>query len=211
MKIEKNILYPIFLDVASCTEDSFWKFIFKDLAFGICPYGTYIDDGVVCCKFKGKEFNFRFSDQPVKTIFSELTCLLQHNLNLKSIIDISTHHDYIQDYFEGLHPSWNEIKKKSIRTLLIEKYVLEQKTRHQLTMKQTKKMLSEIMLGFQFKSLLNQDVEYDSMNYKILSISKVNVSKNGVQVPNIFSECKLEVKETEKLCLTTQRLKFFSV
>jgi hypothetical protein len=124
IKKMKNILYPVFLETCQHTNDSFWKFIFKDLAFGVCPYGTYIDGDRLCCKFKGKEFNFPFHEKSSLSIFQELVPLLKNNLNIRSVTDISKKHEYIQYYFDGLQPQWKEIKKKSIRQLLIENYVL---------------------------------------------------------------------------------------
>ena len=190
----KSVLYPIFLEVCDYTTDSFWEFIFKDIAFGICPYGAYIDNNAICCKFKGKEFSYNFRDKSAQTIFKQLSNLLQTNLNIRSVSDIAKRKKYIHSYFETLQPKWAEIKKKSIRYLLVENYVLKLKNNYKLTHKQTKLLLSNIMIGFQFKLLSNQDVEYDYKHYEIVEIKGVVIKDRSIGVKSF---CHTLFEETE--------------
>lgn len=203
----KNVIYPIFLEVSSYTTDSFWKFIFKDLSFGHGPYGTYIDKDTICCKFKGKEFNYKFTNKSSHHIFLELVPILKQNLNIRSTIDIANSKDYISCYFENLQPKWTEIKKKSIRNLLIENYVLKVKNNYKLTIKQTKHLLSNIMIAFQFKLISNQDVEYDYQKYEIVKIDGVNINYVRTFCDTFFDELPPFI-ETEKLSLQSQWYKY---
>jgi hypothetical protein len=71
-------------------------------------------------------------------------------------------------------------------------------------LKQAKQLLSKIILGFQFKLLLNQDVEYDYEKYKILSIQGVSVSKKKWSVVGFrdtFFKEKTPVFKNEKVRL----------
>ena len=40
--MKKEIIYPMFLRIASSMEDTFWKYIYEDLSYGKCPYGIYL-------------------------------------------------------------------------------------------------------------------------------------------------------------------------
>ena len=128
MKTGKNeILFPIFLQASLQTQDSFWIYLFEDLAYGICPFGSFIDKDTVCCKFKGKQFNFKFSDKTPEDIFEQLYELFRTKLNVCSSSDYYTKRLKFNDILENKHAQWKDIKKKNIKDIFIENYVIDMK------------------------------------------------------------------------------------
>ena len=73
-----KLIYPIFLSCCEFSKDNFWKFIFEDLAYGNCPYGTYIVKNYICCNYKGKEFMY--------TIFYIIN-LVYYLIKIRNIIE----------------------------------------------------------------------------------------------------------------------------
>ena len=78
----KEILYPIFLKVSQLSKDTFWVYLYEDLAYGICPFGTYIDQDVIYCRFKGKQFNFNFQNKSCEKIHNDLTHILKTKMRI---------------------------------------------------------------------------------------------------------------------------------
>jgi len=183
MKTGRNeILFPIFLQASLCTQDSFWIYLFEDLAYSICPFGSFIDKDTVCCKFKGKQFNFNFTDKPPQVIFEQLCELFKTKLNICSSSDYCTRRLKFNDILENRHAEWKDIKKKNIKDIFIENYVIDMKLRHGLTNAQAQKFLHTITIGFNFKIITNTDIDY--RNGKIYDIRGVSWDKKLV-IPRI--------------------------
>lgn len=128
MKIfkKKKILYPIFLEVSQLSKDIFWIYLFENLAYGITPFGTYIDNNIIYCRIKGKQFNFNFNNKTSINIFKLLKKLLQDKLKLTSEIDYYSKKKKFDNLLKSQkYANWKEIKKKNIRDILIENYVIE--------------------------------------------------------------------------------------
>ena len=84
-----KLVYPIFLKCCKFSHDNFWKFILEDLAYGNCPYGTYIVKNYLCCNYKGKEFSYKIdSKKKPDIVYSEIYDILTHItfLNIESQI-----------------------------------------------------------------------------------------------------------------------------
>jgi len=178
--IKTEILYPVFLQVCHLTEDSFWRHLFEDLSYGLCPMGTFIDRGSLCCKLKGKQFSCTYDDKSPTAIYEAFRTVLHDKLHLTSNFDY--YNELIQ--FNTLlrdttHLEWSDIKKKNIKDILIENYVIELKKEHLLNNIQTRKLLSSILMGFHFKILTNKDVHYDPNEGCIMSITGVEVSRTS--------------------------------
>jgi hypothetical protein len=183
MKTGKNeILFPIFLEASLQTQDSFWIYLFEDLAYSICPFGSFIDKDTVCCKFKGKQFNFKFSDKTPKVIFEQLYDLFRTKLNICSSSDYCTKRLKFNNILENKHSEWKDIKKKNIKDIFIENYVIDMKLKHGLTNLQAQKFLHIITIGFNFKIITNSDIDY--RNGKINHIHGVSWNEKLV-IPRI--------------------------
>ena len=84
MPVKRDILYPIFLKTIQYTEDNFWKDTFENLAYSICPSGSYISKGFLCSNIKGKEFVYKFIDKEPERIYNDIYSLLKLKLNIMS-------------------------------------------------------------------------------------------------------------------------------
>jgi hypothetical protein len=164
MPIKKDIIYPIFLECSEFIEDRFWENIFEDLAYGKCPYGTYINKNFFCCNFKDKEFSYKIEKKDPKKLYYDIYELLNIKLGLMSQQDkIKKKIDFhnIEEEIKEGRKNWSKIRKKNIKDLLIENYVIEMKNKYSLTLKQVKRLLSIIFIGMVFKIINTKDIIYE--------------------------------------------------
>jgi len=172
-----SIIYPIFLEVFLLSDDDYWKHLIKDLAFNNTPYGLYIDADTqtICSILKGREFHFCFMDRTdVEVLYTELYDYFHNKVGIFSSKEYKENKNINVKY-----NSWVSIKKKMVKDLLIQNYVIELKHKYDLTLHQSKLLLSNIMLWFQFKLIKPTDIVYDSDNCKILQIQDLYISKSG--------------------------------
>lgn len=164
MPIKKDIVYPIFLECSEFIEDRFWENIFEDLAYGKCPYGTYINKNFFCCNFKDKEFSYKIEKKDPKKLYIDIYELLNVKLGLLSQQDkIKKKIDFhnIEEEIKEGRKHWSKIRKKNIKDLLIENYVIQMKNKYSLSLKQVKKLLSIIFIGIVFKIINTKDIIYE--------------------------------------------------
>ena len=155
MPLKKEIIYPIFLECCVYAEDSFWKNIFDDLAYGKTPYGTYINKDFLCCGYKDKEFSYKIEKIEPKKIYTDIYKLLTNKLGIlsqKEKIKKRISFYQAEDRIKQSRQSWSDIRKKNIKDLLIERYVIDMKKKYLLTIKQSKYLLSVIFIAIVFKS-----------------------------------------------------------
>ena len=175
--IKNELLYPIFLDCCSFVKDDFWKYIFEDLAYGRSPYGTYIKKGFLCCNYKNKEFSYKIQkDKDSQQVYNEVYDLLHNKYGLLSNIDIQNKKKYFelinQDEQDEQKNNWNSIKKKNIKNILIENFIIEKKSKYNLILKKCKILLSIIIIGFLFKTLSSENIRYEDGRIKDIDMFK---------------------------------------
>ena len=144
MTVKKEIIYPIFLECCQFANDRFWINVFEDLAYGKYPYGTYISKDFLCCNYKDKEFSYKIERKNPEILYNDVYSLLAKKLGLLS------HKDKIKKKidFYNIHndnkenKTWGSIRKKNIKDLLLENYVIDMKKIYSLTITQTKYLLS---------------------------------------------------------------------
>lgn len=175
MKNKKEILYPIFLKISQSLTDTFWVYLFEDIAYGICPFGTYIESETLSCNFKGKQFRYIFSDKSEETIKNDLISIFTTKLNIYSKIDYLKNRTNFGKGLQLSYLSWKDIKKKSIKDILIENFVLSLKSKYNLSDMKTRKVLSLINMTFTFKLISTQDIIYDAKECKIIDIIGLNI------------------------------------
>ena len=164
MTIKKEIVYPIFLECSNLIDDIFWKNIFEDLSYGKCPYGTYISKDFICCNYKNKEFSYKIEKtnpgqlyDDMYIIFTKKLGLMSHKDKIEKKINFTT----IEAEIKECRKNWSSIRKKNIKDLLIENYVISMKNKFSLTLKQTQNLLSTIFIGMVFKVLTVKDIVYE--------------------------------------------------
>lgn len=173
MKRHKEILYPNFLKLAQFVDDFYWKHIFYDFAYDICPNGSYIDKNVLysTCAQKENRFAFDLTTRPVnEETTRELISLLKTKLNLMSGIESLLRRENLNNELRKRCECWKDIKKKSIRDVLIEDYIIRIMKDNHLTIQQGQRMLKHVNIQLYFKLLSSQDIIYSPEQYRIKDI-----------------------------------------
>lgn len=134
--MKKELIYPIFIESCQYTTDNYWKGIFEDLAYGQTPYGTFILKDHLTCNFKDKEFSYKITNQKSsRDLFNDVYRLLHDKLGLISREQLLVKKAGL--VFTNAYKDWVSIKRKSIKDLLIEQYVLNKQKEYNLSMKRT--------------------------------------------------------------------------
>lgn len=177
MPVRKEIVYPIFLECCQYAESDFWKTIFEDLSYGIPPYGSYISKGFLCCSYKGKEFNYKIGKSDPKKIFKRTQKLLVNRMGILSKKEKRLKNKNFQDLETSIQTSretWKGIRKKNVKNLLVETFVIDMKKKYNLSLDQSKNLLSLILISIMFKVIPPESICYDGT--KITSINDIEFS-----------------------------------
>lgn len=177
----KDIVYPIFLECCSFCEDLFWENIFEKLAYGEAPTGSYINKGYICCTYKDREFNYKIVRKDPKVIYDELYHIFTTKLSILSMREKfkkKIEFQLLETQIKESRTNWFDIKRKNIKKLLIEQYIIHLKNKHSLSMKTTHHLLSLIMLSIIFKVITSKDIIYD--NNKIVDIKGISIVDNNI-------------------------------
>jgi len=204
MPVNKEIIYPMFLECCQYAEDKFWEKIFEDLAYGIYPYGTYNNKGFLSCSYKGKEFSYKIERKDPKLMYEELYNLFRNRLGILSQKEkLKKRLDFhkVEENIKNSRQKWSDIRKKNIKDLLIERYVIQLKNKHSLNIKQTKYLLSLISLSILFKIIAPKDIIYE--NGEIKDIKGIEISKGKI----ILKHSIYNVKSSESPKVTTSTKK----
>lgn len=181
MVIKKEILFPIFLECIKYTDDIFWENVFEDLSYGKTPYGTYISKNFFCCNYKDKGFNYKIEeDKDPQELYNDIYTLLVKKLCLLSQKDkIKKRLDFFNiEEDKDMKKTWSSIRKKNIKDLLIENYVISMKNKHYLTFKQARYLISIIYIGMIFKVITVKDIDYN--DGKINNILGIEFKKKEI-------------------------------
>lgn len=192
MSIKKEIIYPIFLECCEFTPDIFWNNIFEDLAYGKCVYGTYISKDFLCCSYKDKSFSYKIKQKEPEIVYTEIYNLLTKKLGLlskKERIKKRLEFYNIEEKIKESRSSWSGIRKKNLKDLLIEQYVIHIKNKYDLSIIQSKYLLSIFYTAIVFKVITNKDIHYDGT--KITNIDGVEFNKNEILIKRKIYDLKV--------------------
>ena len=161
MPAKRDIIYPIFLECCKYT-DNYWCQIFEDLSYGKCPYGSYISKNFMCCNFRGKEFSYSIDiDKDPQIIYQELYNLLHNKLGFSSnqqrLDQLKNIEDIENDW---KNKKWNNIKKKNIRDIVIDNYIILHRQKYNLDHINTFRLKNIILTGLLFKTISSKDIDY---------------------------------------------------
>jgi hypothetical protein len=184
MPIKRDIVYPIFLKTIQYTEDNFWKDTFENLSYAICPSGSYISKGFLCSSLKGKEFVYKFIDKEPERIYNDIYNLLKLKLNIMSKNERSILLKEFEEVEENIRKiktcTWNEIKKKGTKDILLQNFLIEMKKKYELRIGQIKKLYNLINLCMILKSISTCDIDYTDGEIK--SINGITFTKGKYKV-----------------------------
>jgi len=175
------VLYSVFLECCSYTNDEFWKDIFEQLSYGKCPSCIYISGNTIYASNKKKPFSYVI---PIKgdsqDVFIELKELLMTHTALCSIADNKAKQKTVNPKDKDditNKTSWTEIRKKNIREIFLIKFVLRMRSKHQLSWDAARELYSLIQIGLLTKIQISKDVHF-SMK-RIQSIDGIEYDGNG--------------------------------
>jgi hypothetical protein len=199
MVIKKEIIYPIFLECCQYATDIFWGNIFEDLAYGKTPYGTYINKNFLCCSYKNKEFSYKIerknSDELYNDVYNLLTNklgILSHKEKLKKRVDFHKTEDRIKE----CRQEWCNIRKKNIKDMLVERYVVDMKNKHNLTLKQAKYLLSVLFVSIVFKIITPEDIQYS--DNKIQNIDGIEFDNKKIIIHKTINDIQVDFIDENK-------------
>jgi len=181
MPIKKEILYPVFLECCQFADDVFWEGIFEELAYGKAPYGTYISKGFLCCSYKNKEFSYKIERKDPKVLYDDIYRLLTEKLGILSHKEKAQKRLDFHEMEKNIKQSrqdWSSIRRKNIKDVMYEKYVIDMKRKYSLSLKQCRYLLSIILLSIMFKTITSKDITYK--DNKIQNIDGIEFAKGKV-------------------------------
>lgn len=197
MPVKKEILYPMFLECLEYTTDSFWENVFEDLAYGKTPYGTYINKSFLCCNYKNKEFSYKIEKKDSEQLYNDVYNLLVKKLGLMSIRDkLNKKIDFnnIEEELKLSRKNWNNIRKKNIKDMLIENFVINMKNKYLLTLKQSRTLISNIFIGMIFKVITAKDIDYEDGEIKGIDgfsfrDNEIIIERDIYDIENEYRKC----------------------
>jgi hypothetical protein len=202
MVFKKEIIYPIFLDCCLHIENNTWRQIFEDLAYGICPYKSFINKGYLCCNVKNKSFIYKINNkkdpndiyEDVKKIFEEKLDILGTNYKENETFE--------QNPNEHIFNKWSKIKKKNIREFLMHNFLVEIKKKYNIKKSDIINLKKTIIVGMMFKTISADDIIIE--NGKIVNINNIRFDKEKIIFEKDFIEFDLsslqkEVQEKKSL------------
>ena len=117
----------------------------------------------MCCNYKDKEFSYKIEKKNPELLYNDIYSLLGKKLGILSLRDKTNRQiDFqnIENELKECRKNWANIRKKNIKDLLIERYVLNMKTKYSLSYKQAQNLLSTIFIGLVFKVISVKDIKY---------------------------------------------------
>jgi len=182
MPPKRDIIYPYILECCQYCPDVFWENVFEDLAYGKSPYGTYISNDFLNCNFKKKDFSYKMEkEKDTKVLYEEIYNLLKNRLGLLSRQDKAKNKlefDDIEETLKKSRENWANIKKKNIRELFLEQYVIKMKQQYKLSLSQARFLSSIIDTAIMFKVITCSDIDYS--DGVINNIEGIDFSKKKV-------------------------------
>jgi hypothetical protein len=202
MPLRRDVIYPIFLKCIEFIEnDTFWRETFEELSYGNCYQGSYISKGFICSNIKGKEFIYKFIDKEPEKIFQDISKLFKEKLNIMSKNDRKILINEFEEVEKNLksikNTDWSDIKKKSLKDILFQNFLIKCKKSYELSDYQLKKIYNSINLGLMLKSIKNSDIVYE--NGEIKEIKGINFSHGKYKIDiDIYSGLDEEVSKVSE-------------
>ena len=124
-------------------------------------------------------------------MYKEVYNLLNKKLGLCSQTDKNKRKetfDSLESHLKTIQNSnWSSIKKKGIKELLIENFVIDMKNKYDLTITQTKKLLLFISTCILFKVIVSSDINYECG--KIQSIDGITFKPKKIILEKSLNDC----------------------
>ena len=89
-------------------------------------------------------------------LLTEKLGILSHKEKARKRLDFHELEKNIKDSRQD----WSSIRRKNIKDIMYEKYVIDMKHKHSLSIKQCKYLLSIILISIMFKTITSKDITY---------------------------------------------------
>ncbi len=200
MPVKKEIMYPFLLECIQYCDDVFWETVFEELSFGKPPYGTYISKDFLTCSYKSKEFIYKLERKDPKVLYDDIYKLLTEKLGILSQKEKVQKRLVFRELEKNIKESrhdWSSIRKKNIKDIMYEKYVIDMKNRYCLSIKQCKYLLSVILISIMFKSITSKDIVYK--DDKIQNIDGIEFSEGQIILKRPLCSNSLPIEQEDDL------------
>lgn len=171
----KDIIYPIFLK-CNTSQDGFWNHIFENMAYGVFPSGVHIRKNCIYIQGKKKTTQIINIDVDNPNVFLE-----KIKQSMKSVLYLGSKKDIMMDrkiFYTAQNKmcngfnDWSKIRKKCIRSILLDNYVSDLQKKHNLTTKDTRNILSILTMYINFNLITSKHIELDEK--RIVNIKNVS-------------------------------------
>jgi hypothetical protein len=168
-----DIIHPIFLNCCRLSVDKFWENIFEDLAYGVTPYGSYIQNNAINYKSRaGVTVSVIIYNDNAELTYSNVYDMFFNTMKISSPeqrINAQTTFKAIEDECATNRESWGDIKKKSTKEILIDMFVIRMQNLNNIPLQEIKRLRSRISSAMLFKVIDGSDMimvdgEIESIN-----------------------------------------------
>lgn len=191
---EKNIIYPKFLGCQNYTLDDYWNDVFMGCSCNKFPRGTRYNEKentltvrVPLVQGKYKTENIQLPEDS-KELYECMIDIFKEKMGMYSPLDLHIKREELEDiqdqYKIDLDCEWKKLKPRSVKDTLIMSYGTSLKNKYQLSSKETKNLISVINLGFQFKKLTSDDIDYREREIKNIKGLKFNPETRTFYITN---------------------------
>jgi hypothetical protein len=160
--------FSIFKDIAKYAENDFWKEFFLKMSTGVLPKGVFLTNNCISIFSHDQAFQVSIINRHyIYDIYKQCVYLLKSKLYIyPSEFAYNAKNNILID--ESV--TWASLKKKCIKRLFIEHFVIEMSELYNLNTSQMKSLFSDIMLRIYLKIINKTDIEYCSTNLRIINI-----------------------------------------
>lgn len=181
-KKEKDVIYPLLQECMQLEQETGWQELFNNMSRGVCPKGIIIQNGIITGSISKKNnVKYNFLEEKPEDIIINIKNLFSNLVNIQSDnTKRNKEYDTINEiYNDFINMEWKAIKKKAIKDLLIQNYVIYLKNSYNLTRIATRKGLDVINNALNvYKTHESKDVEYSEG--RIHSIKDIFVENGNV-------------------------------
>lgn len=211
------IIHPCFRDCQDFTLDQYWKDIFFACACNKFPRGVRYDSLLrtmyIRTPSSGGRNKIEAIDLPEKPeeVYKVLLEIFREKIGLYSSLDLQIKKDELDEIQQqrrvNMNCEWKKLKPRSIKDLLIMNYVSKLRNEYNLSAKESKQLLVTIQLGFQFKQLDSENVEYADREIKNISGLEYELSTKTwiiTNPPQVISKSEKPIA-SQKFCQSIDR------
>lgn len=178
------VIYDIWRKAAGFTVDKFWKEILLGCSYGKFPRGAKYDESTNVLFVKDMNIpgntrstayslpidEYEICEYAIKIFKTKLKLYSPYDIQLK----IKEYENCTASPVLDLNCEWNKLKPKSIKDILLIKYILSLKEKYSLTKKELNILLTTLHVGINMKLIISSDIEYsDGVIHNIKGFEKI--------------------------------------